>query len=114
MPAKLSTHVLDLTVGRPAAGLRIELWTFGSEPRLIAAAVTNADGRTDSPLLAESAMAVSSYELVFFVREYFAARGVACDFLDRVPIRFAITDASASYHVPLLVTPWAYQTYRGS
>ena len=114
MPAKLSTHVLDLTIGRPAAGMRIELWTAAAEPRLIVAAVTNADGRTDSPLLAEAAMAAGNYELVFCVRGYFAARGVACDFLDRVPIRFAITDASASSHVPLLVTPWAYQTYRGS
>jgi hydroxyisourate hydrolase len=94
--------------------MRIELWTAAAEPRLIVAAVTNADGRTDSPLLAEAAMAAGNYELVFCVRGYFAARGVACDFLDRVPIRFTITDAASSYHVPLLVSPWAYQTYRGS
>ena len=114
MPAKLSTHVLDLTTGRPAAGLRIELRSLGEGGRLVATVVTNADGRTDAPLLDAATMAVGSYELLFFVRDYFSARGVACDFLDQVPIRFAITDASAGYHVPLLVTPWAYQTYRGS
>ena len=114
MPAKLSTHVLDLTTGRPAAGLRIELRSLGEGGRLVATVVTNADGRTDAPLLDAATMAVGSYELLFFVRDYFSARGVVCDFLDRVPIRFAITDASAGYHVPLLVTPWAYQTYRGS
>ena len=114
MPAKLSTHVLDLTTGRPATGLRIELRSLGEGGRLVATVVTNADGRTDAPLLDAATMAVGSYELLFFVRDYFSARGVVCDFLDRVPIRFAITDASAGYHVPLLVTPWAYQTYRGS
>jgi 5-hydroxyisourate hydrolase len=114
MPAKLSTHVLDLTVGRPAAGMRIELWSLAGEARLLAAVVTNADGRTDAPLLDAASMAAGVYELVFHVRDYFSGRGVACEFLDRVPLRFAIADASASYHVPLLVTPWAYQTYRGS
>lgn len=114
MPAKLSTHVLDLTVGRPAAGMRIELWSLAGQPHQVAAAVTNADGRTDVPLLNEATMSAGAYELVFFARDYFVGRGVTCEFLDRVPIRFAITDASASYHVPLLVTPWAYQTYRGS
>jgi 5-hydroxyisourate hydrolase len=114
MPAKLSTHVLDLSVGRPASGMRIELWSLAGQPRLIAATATNADGRTDAPLLNEAAMATGAYELVFFARDYFAGRGVTCDFLDRVPIRFEIADAAASYHVPLLVTPWAYQTYRGS
>lgn len=114
MPAKLSTHVLDLTTGRPAAGMRIELWSLAGPPRPVTATVTNADGRTDAPLLAGETMAAGAYELVFFARDYFAARGVACDFLDRVPVRFTITDAAASHHVPLLLTPWAYQTYRGS
>lgn len=114
MPAKLSTHVLDLTSGRPAAGLRVELRSLAEGGRLVATVVTNADGRTDAPLLDAATMAAGSYELLFFVRDYFTARGVPCDFLDRVPIRFTITDPAAGYHVPLLVTPWAYQTYRGS
>ncbi|HVS53557.1 MAG TPA: hydroxyisourate hydrolase [Opitutaceae bacterium] len=114
MPAKLSTHVLDLTCGRPAAGMKIELWRRGKTPALLKTVVTNADGRTDEPLLAAEAMVVGSYELLFCVKAYFAARGVESVFLDEVPIRFAIGDAAASYHVPLLVTPWAYSTYRGS
>lgn len=114
MPAKLSTHVLDLTTGRPAAGLVIQLLRTGRAPMLLKTVTTNADGRTDAPLLDETTMAAGSYELVFHVREYFTARGVECPFLDQVPIRFSITDAKAGYHVPLLVTPWAYSTYRGS
>ena len=114
MPGKLSTHVLDLTTGRPAAGMRIELWNLDGKPALVRAAVTNADGRTDEPLLASTAMAVGRYELLFFVKDYFVTHHRDSTFLDRVPVRFAIADAAASYHVPLLVTPWAYQTYRGS
>ena len=114
MPAKLSTHVLDLTTGRPAAGMRIELFSLAPGGGLVASAVTNADGRTDAPLLDAGSMRAGPYELLFHVRDYFSARGVACDFLDRVPVRFSITDAAAGHHVPLLVTPWAYQTYRGS
>ena len=114
MPAKLSTHVLDLTSGRPAAGMTIELWRHAAKPELLKTVTTNADGRTDEPLLDAGAMAAGSYELVFHVRDYFAGRGVECVFLDRVPIRFSIPDAAAVCHVPLLVTPWAYSTYRGS
>lgn len=114
MPAKLSTHVLDLTSGKPAAGMKVELWRRGQTPALLKSVVTNTDGRTDAPLLSEKEMAAGSYELVFHVRAYFAARGVESVFLDEVPIRFAIADAAAGYHVPLLVTPWAYSTYRGS
>jgi 5-hydroxyisourate hydrolase len=115
MPAKLSTHVLDLTAGRPAPGMRIDLFRRdGAASTLVKSVTTNADGRTDAPLLAEVEMAAGAYELVFHVKPYFAARGVASPFLDEVPIRFAIADASAGYHVPLLVTPWAYSTYRGS
>lgn len=109
MPAKLSTHVLDLSAGRPAAGMRIELWHAGAR---IKAAVTNAEGRTDQPLLSAAEMAPGEYELRFFVREYFNTGGTA--FLDVVPVRFGIADAAAGYHVPLLVTPWSYSTYRGS
>ena len=114
MPAKLSTHVLDLTTGRPAAGMKIELWRHGATPGLLKQVTTNLDGRTDAPLLDATTMAAGEYELLFAVRDYFAGRGVACDFLDRVPIRFSLADVTAGYHVPLLVTPWAYSTYRGS
>jgi 5-hydroxyisourate hydrolase len=116
MTGKLSTHVLDLTTGHPAAGLRIELHRHapGAAPKLIKTVVTNADGRTDAPLLNAEEITVGSYELIFDVAVYFVSRGIASPFLDRVPIRFAIADASAGYHVPLLLTPWAYNTYRGS
>jgi len=115
MPAKLSTHVLDLVSGRPAAGMKIELWRrTGAAPTLIKSVTTNADGRTDAPLLSGSEVTVGAYELVFGVKAYFAAGNVECVFLDEVPVRFAISDPSASYHVPLLVTPWSYNTYRGS
>ena len=116
MPGKLSTHVLDLTTGRPASGLRIELLRHvaGAAPQLIKSVVTNADGRTDAPLLSADEIAAGAYELIFDVAAYFSSRGEASPFLDRVPIRFAIADAGAGYHVPLLVTPWAYSTYRGS
>jgi 5-hydroxyisourate hydrolase len=118
MPAKLSTHVLDTANGCPASGLQIELWSLaGNAPRLLKKVVTNADGRTDKPLLADSEMQTGQYELVFFVGDYFTAKGSQggeIRFLDRVPVRFGIADANASYHVPLLVSPWAYSTYRGS
>ncbi|MBI5770613.1 MAG: hydroxyisourate hydrolase [Verrucomicrobia bacterium] len=114
MPAKLSTHVLDLVTGKPAAGMRIELWKLDGKHIMVKAVTTNADGRTDPPLLDRTEMAVGSYELLFFVKDYFVTHHRDSLFLDRVPVRFAITDAGAAYHVPLLVTPWAYQTYRGS
>ncbi len=114
MHGKLSTHVLDLTTGRPAAGMRIELWNHDGKHTMLKAVTTNADGRTDAPLLDAAAMKVGSYELIFFVKDYFVTHLEDSPFLDRVPIRFAIADAAANYHVPLLVTPWAYSTYRGS
>ena len=104
---KLSTHVLDLLRGRPAAGMTIELRAGDAVLKTV---VTNADGRTDVPLLAGDALVAGEYELTFFVGDYFGEK----IFLDRVPIRFRVTDASANYHVPLLCTPWAYSTYRGS
>ena len=107
MNAKLSTHVLDTTRGKPAAGMTITLSCGG---RLLKTVKTDADGRTDAPLLAASEMATGEYELIFHVGDYFGAR----EFLDRVPVRFTIADATASYHVPLLCSPWAYSTYRGS
>jgi 5-hydroxyisourate hydrolase len=113
MPGKLSTHVLDLTLGQPAAGMKIELFRRG-EKIPFKTVVTNSDGRAPGPLLGEAELNEGSYELVFHVRDYFGARNVECPFLDRVPVCFAVTDANASYHVPLLVTPWSYSTYRGS
>ena len=114
--AGLTTHVLDVSRGQPADGVRLQLYELagGSDRKLIADVVTNADGRTDAPLLDSLAMVVGSYELVFFVKDYFVAHLEDSPFLDRVPVRFAITDAAAGYHVPLLVTPWAYSTYRGN
>src|SRR5689334_25104410 len=113
----LSTHVLDLTRGRPAAGLTVELWRVGAEVP-IKTVVTNADGRTDAPLLEGDEFVAGEYELIFHVGDYFAGAGAglsAADrFLDRVPVRFTVRDTQARYHVPLLCTPWAYSTYRGS
>ena len=117
MAGKLSTHVLDLTSGKPAGGLRIELRRLSPEPAVLKTVFTNADGRTEGPLLGPSEMRAGTYLLEFYAGEYFAQRGVPLPeipFIDIVPIRFGISDPSASYHVPLLVTPWAYNTYRGS
>jgi 5-hydroxyisourate hydrolase len=118
MPAKLSTHVLDTANGCPAQGMKIELWAaLGDKGKLLKTVVTNTDGRTDQPLLSAEEMRAGQYEIVFFVGDYFAARSASAakpPFLDRVPVRFGIADAGASYHVPLLCSPWAYSTYRGS
>ena len=109
MSAKLSTHVLDLTTGQPAAGMKIELHNLSIGVQL-KTVHTNADGRTDTPLLIGEELRADEYELLFHVGTYFGS----ATFLDRVPIRFHIADATVSYHVPLLCTPWAYSTYRGS
>jgi 5-hydroxyisourate hydrolase len=112
---RLTTHVLDTARGRPAAGVAIELWRLAGDQRtLVASMRTNADGRTGSPLLAGDALTAGVYELVFAVGAYFADAGGAPPFLDRVPVRFGVADPAAHYHVPLLVSPWAYSTYRGS
>ena len=115
---KLTTHVLDLAAGIPAAGMRIELHDLsGAPPRLLLETRTNADGRCDRPLLEGGALGVGRYALKFHVAEYFRRRGVALPeppFLDEVVVRFGIADAAESYHVPLLVTPWSHSTYRGS
>lgn len=114
MPGRLSTHVLDTTRGAPAAGMRIELWRFDPAPVLVKSVVTDSDGRTAEPLLGPEEMAAGSYELLFFVKDYFVTHHCDSPFLDRVPVRFAIADPAAGYHVPLVVTPWSYSTYRGS
>src|SRR5437016_5270034 len=105
MPAKLSTHVLDLAHGCPAQGMKLELWSLASgTPKLLKAFRTNQDGRTDAPLLSADEMAAGEYEIIFHVGEYFedqpgSSAGVR--FLELVPVRFGIADATASYHVPL-------------
>ena len=118
MIAKLSTHVLDTAHGCPAQGMKVELWSLdGDEPTLIVSAKTNAEGRTDAPLLAVDEMKAGHYEIVFFVGDYFAAKSPTLPklrFLDKVPVQFGIADAGHGYHVPLLCSPWSYSTYRGS
>jgi 5-hydroxyisourate hydrolase len=116
---RLSTHVLDTTKGRPGAGVVIEVQR--QEPdgawRTLKTATTNADGRTDEPLLAGAALQAGTYMLTFHVGGYFRSTGAAptpTPFLDLVPIRFTIVDADANFHVPLVCTPWSYSTYRGS
>ncbi len=115
---RLSTHVLDTAHGVPAAGVRIDLsvrtdlgW------RLLKTVASNADGRTDEPLLAGDALKAGVYRLEFHVGDYFRHRGAALPqpaFIDRVPLEFGIADAGGHYHVPLLASPWSYSTYRGS
>lgn len=119
MAGSLTTHILDLARGCPAADVRIELWrldTSGGSRELLVATRTNADGRTDEPLLAGADFTAGGYELLFDVGEYFAGQLMTGDqpFLGHVPVRFYVGEATAHYHVPLLVTPWAYSTYRGS
>lgn len=115
---RLTTHVLDTARGRPAAGMNIELVRIeGGVETLVRQGTTNADGRLDQPLLADAGMAVGLWRLTFSTGEYFLASGQALTapaFLDLVPIRFAIHNPEQHYHVPLLVTPWSYSTYRGS
>ena len=110
---KLSTHVLDTAHGRPAAGVSVALFRDGA---LVGSVTTNADGRTDAPLAVGDAFTPGIYRLEFAVGDYFASLGHADAkrFLDVVPVVFVVDDASRGYHVPLLVSPWAYSTYRGS
>jgi len=115
----LTTHVLDTAHGRPAAGVRVDLSIVDADgrTRLVRTVTTNADGRCDAALLGADEMQVGRYELLFHVAEYFRAAGVALPdppFLDAVPVRFAIADRAGRYHVPLLVSPYGYVTYRGS
>jgi len=115
---RLSTHVLDNVNGKPARGVAIELFAIeGAGRRSILRTVTNADGRTDAPLMIGEAFRTGTYELVFEVGAYFKALQTPTadpPFLDVVPIRFTIAEPDGHYHVPLLVTPWSYSTYRGS
>lgn len=108
---KLTTHVLDTAQGRPGAGIRVELFFLeGGSWKALKAVQTNADGRTQAPLLEGESFRAGTYQLVFHVGEYFKPAG----FLDLIPLRFQVADAAQHYHVPLLCTPWGYTTYRGS
>ncbi len=114
---KLTTHVLDTAAGKPAAGVKFELWQMGSNPRPLLSGTTNADGRCDAPLLEGAALTAGEYQLMFQVADYFRAAGIKLPeppFLSTVVLQFGIADANAHYHVPLLVSPWSYSTYRGS
>ena len=116
---RLSTHVLDTHSGKPAAGIAVVLTELSDmgEARVIARAVTNSDGRTDQPLIGGRPVPIGRYELMFSVGNYFAGRGVPMSdppFLDLIPLRFSVSEPEGHLHVPLLVTPWSYATYRGS
>ena len=114
---KLTTHVLDTFHGRPAAGILVELTRLQGEPRKLASMRTGADGRCPRPLLEGEALVRGEYELAFHVAEYFAASSVslpAVPFLSVVVVRIGIDEPGASYHVPLIASPWSYSTYRGS
>jgi 2-oxo-4-hydroxy-4-carboxy-5-ureidoimidazoline decarboxylase len=116
---RLSTHVLDTHSGNPAAGIAVELVELAAlgESRVITRTVTNSDGRTDAPLIGGRPVPIGRYELRFAVGKYFAARGVPMSdppFLDEIPLRFSVSEPEGHLHVPLLVTPWSYATYRGS
>ncbi|GEK71912.1 MULTISPECIES: hydroxyisourate hydrolase [Halomonas] len=114
----LTTHVLDTSLGLPGEGIRIEIYRLtGGERQRLGEVVTNDDGRCDAPLLEGEVFVAGEYELVFHAGEYLDRRGVAADgprFLDVIPLRFGVADASQHYHVPLLLSPYSYSTYRGS
>ena len=115
---RLTTHVLDTAAGRPGAGIDVELYCLDEGSReCVATARTNSDGRCDQPLLSGDSMRAGTYELVFHVGAYFSAQGVngpTPRFLDIVPVRFGLASPDQHYHVPLLISPFAYSTYRGS
>ncbi len=115
---KLSTHILDTAHGKPGSGIKIELYVLeAGVRRLLWQELSNQDGRTNLPLLEGAALVPGCYELVFAVGDYFAAMGVELAqprFIDHVSLAFGIADSSQNYHVPLLVSPWSYSTYRGS
>jgi 2-oxo-4-hydroxy-4-carboxy-5-ureidoimidazoline decarboxylase len=115
---RLSTHVLDNVSGKPAAGVKITLFEIGqSATGILLETITNQDGRTDKPLLSGAPLRIGTYELRFSAGSYFSAKGVATQdppFLDEIPLRFSIAEPEGHYHVPLLITPWSYSTYRGS
>lgn len=114
---KITTHILDTAQGCPAGGISIALYHMDTPDLLLGAYCSNPDGRTGSPLLEADALRLGAYELVFHVADYFAHARLAVTvppFLDRIVVRFSVADPVAHYHVPLLVSPWSYSTYRGS
>ena len=118
MSGYLTTHVLDTARGCPAAGLKIMLYKVsGNSHKKLLEVVTNDDGRTDAPILPADKFKTGTYELVFCAGDYLRASGQAAEdplFLDEIPIRFGMSDAEAHYHVPLLLSPFSFSTYRGS
>lgn len=116
-PGTLTTHVLDTARGRPASGIEVRLYRLaaGSERELLCTRDTNADGRTDAPLLAAGELIAGTYELTFSVGEYLVAGGAPSPpFYDVVPVRFTVSEPAVGYHVPLLLSPYHYSVYRGS
>ncbi|CAN7427341.1 hydroxyisourate hydrolase [Pararhizobium sp. LjRoot255] len=115
---RLTTHVLDTALGKPAQGLKIDLFVIeGDQRRLLRTVETNSDGRVDGPMLEGEAFSVGTYELLFHAGDYLRATGASLPkpaFLDLIPLRFGIADAASHYHVPLLLSPFSYSTYRGS
>jgi 5-hydroxyisourate hydrolase len=114
---KLSTHILDTSLGQPARGVRVDLYHLVDDrAELLKTITSNNDGRSDEPLLSGGEFTVGKYRLLFHVGAYFSGKCAksAPDFLDVVPVDFIVGDAAATYHVPLLVSPWSYTTYRGS
>ena len=115
---KLSTHVLDITQGKPGAGVKVALYVdTGSGRELLKTDVTNADGRCNAPLLEGESLKAGKYELVFHAGAYFDAQGVSLPspkFIDEVTLAFGVANVEQNYHVPLVVSPWSYSTYRGS
>ncbi len=114
---RLTTHVLDTSSGKPAAGLKIELWSIAAKAEAIKVAVTNSDGRVDGAILEGDEFKVGTYELRFHAGAYLRTSGARLDeppFLDVIPIRFGISNPAQHYHVPLLLSPYGYSTYRGS
>ena len=112
----LTTHVLDTAAGKPGDGISLQLFRLGDDRKQIYTGVTNADGRTDKPILSEEDFALGTYEIVFDVGDYFAVSAIPASsppFLGDVVLRFTISE-DEHYHVPLLVSPWSYSTYRGS
>lgn len=115
MIAKLSTHVLDTKNGKPADGVRIDLFKITPEgEKLILTTQTNSDGRTDQPLLSGKTLNMGDYKLLFHIGAYFFGTEEDAPFLSVVPVQFRINDPYGSYHVPLLASPWCYSVYRGS
>ncbi|KQU71089.1 hypothetical protein ASC75_24705 [Aminobacter sp. DSM 101952] len=113
--AGLTLHVLDLMNGVPGGGMRIDLARVdGGERRAMQTLFTNAEGRTDEPVMSAVEMSLGCFELVFHVRDYFSRNGANATFFDRVPVRFKIESLKVHYHVPLLVSPWGYQSYMGT